>query len=69
MIDEQELRRQAKKIQGELARHAALAVYLDDLGQPRIVPGYRPRLVGIYEQGATVADLADDIRATLDAES
>jgi len=66
MTDPQELRRQARRLQGELARHGAAAVFLDDTGEPRTVPGYRPHLVGVYEQGMTIDQLAEDLAAALD---
>lgn len=65
MTDPQELRRQAKRIQGELARHGAVTVFLDDCGEPRVVPGYCPRMVGCYEQGAGRDQLQEDIAAAL----
>ena len=63
MTDQTELRRIAKRVQGEIARHGVVTVYLVDQGEPRAIPGYGPRLVGVYEQWTGMAQLADDLQA------
>jgi hypothetical protein len=65
MTDQQELRRLAKRLQLEIGKHGAVTVYLDDTGAPRVVPGYAPRLVGVYEQGVGRDEIADDLEAAL----
>jgi hypothetical protein len=65
MADPSELRKQAKRVQEQLARHGAVTLYLDDTGEPRVIPGYSPRLVGVYEQGASRDQLVEDIAEAL----
>jgi len=66
MADPNDIRKQAKRVQEQLARHGAVTLYLDDMGEPRVIPGYRPRLVGVYEQGASREQLVEDIVEALE---
>jgi hypothetical protein len=65
MAEPIDIRKQAKRVQEQLARHGAVTLYLDDIGEPRVIPGYLPRLVGCYEQGTGRDQLAEDIAEAL----